>query len=186
MKSTKSQLKKQLKSLKYQSPNNVDEVRYISKLLRSKITKAKTQDQFDQKVYSIDHDNEIKKNFWGYVKFYIEKPKHIIPNFDQKTCFDYFVKSFKCISPLKQFQIRSWIPMFREPLSRFNLNPPAYAEICKVIKWMKLKGSPCPLDQISIICSKNAHIYSCKSPQFAQKFRKQIIFRHLGREQSVY
>ena len=42
MKSTKilqkNQLKKQLKSLKNQSPNNVDEVRYVSKLLRSKIT----------------------------------------------------------------------------------------------------------------------------------------------------
>ena len=69
--STKSQLKKQLKSLKNQSTNNVDEVRYVSKLLRSKITEAKTQDQFAQKVYSIDHDNEIKKNFWGYVKFFI-------------------------------------------------------------------------------------------------------------------
>ena len=98
--STKSQLKKQLKSLKNQSPNNIDEVRYVSKILRSKITEAKTQDQFAQKVYSTDHDNEIKKNFWGYVKFYIEKPKRIIPNFDKKTCFDYFVKSFKCINPL--------------------------------------------------------------------------------------
>ena len=76
--------------------------------------------------------------------------------------------------------------MFREPLSRFNLNPPAYAEICKVIKWMKLKGSPCPLIRSQSYAPKNAHIYSCKSPQFAQKFGKQIIFRHLGREQSVY
>ena len=110
--STKSQLKKQLKSLKNQSPNNIDEVRYVSKILRSKITETKTLDQFAQKVYSTDHDNEIKKNFWGYVKFYIEKPKHIIPNFDKKTCFNYFVKSFKCINPLKQFQIPSWIPTF--------------------------------------------------------------------------
>ena len=31
--STKSQLKKQLKSLKNQSPNNIDEVRYVSKIL---------------------------------------------------------------------------------------------------------------------------------------------------------
>ena len=129
-------------------------MRYVSKLLRSKITEAKTQDQFAQKVYSIDHDNEIKKNFWGYVKFYIEKPKRMIPNFDKKTCFDYFVKLFKCINPLKQFQIPSWIPTFREPLSSFDLNPPSYAKICKVIKRMKSKASPCPLDQISIICFK--------------------------------
>ena len=152
--STKSQLKKQLKSLKNQSRNNVDEVRYVLKLLRSKITEAKTPDQFAQKVYSIDHHNEIKKNFWGYVKFYPENPKHIMTNFDKKTCFDYFVKSFKCINPLKQFQLRSWIPTFREPSCRFDLNPPSYEEICKVIKRMKLKGSPCPLDKISIICFK--------------------------------
>ena len=105
-------------------------MRYVSKLLRSKITEAKTQDQFAQKVYSI----EIKKNFWGYVKFYIEKPKCIIPNFDKKTCFDYFVKSFKCINPLKQFQIPSWIPTFREPLSCFDLNPPSYAEMMQSYK----------------------------------------------------
>ena len=121
--STKSQLKKQLKSLKNQSPSNVDEVRYVSKLLRSKITEANTQDQFAQKVYLTDHDNEIKTNFWGYVKFYIEKPKRIIPNFDKKACFDYFVNSFKCINPLKQFQIPSWIPTFREPPCCFDLNP---------------------------------------------------------------
>ena len=65
----KNSTKSQLKSLKNQSPNNVDKVRYVSKLLRSKITEAKSEDQFAQKVYSIDHDNEIKKNFWGYVKF---------------------------------------------------------------------------------------------------------------------
>ena len=70
----------------------------------------------------IDHDNKIKKNFWGYVKFYIEKPKLIIPNFDKKTCFDYFVKSFKCINPLKKFQIPSWIPKFQEPQCHFDLN----------------------------------------------------------------
>ena len=59
--STKSQLKKQLKSLKNQSPNNIDEVRYVSKILRSKITEAKTQDQFAQKVYSTGDDNENQK-----------------------------------------------------------------------------------------------------------------------------
>ena len=47
--STKSQLKKQLKSLKNQSPNNVEELRYVSKLLRSKMTEAKTQDHLLKK-----------------------------------------------------------------------------------------------------------------------------------------
>ena len=55
---------------------------------------------------------------------------------------------------VKQFQIPSWIPTFREPSCRFDLNSPSYAEICKVIKRMKSKGFPCPLDQISIICFK--------------------------------
>ena len=59
--STKSQLKKQLKSLKNQSPNNVDEVRYVSKLLRSKITEVKTQDQFAQKFIRLIMTTKSKR-----------------------------------------------------------------------------------------------------------------------------
>ena len=36
----------------------------------------------------------------------------------------------------------------------FNFNPPSYQEITQIIKHVKSSGSPCPLDQISIICFK--------------------------------
>jgi hypothetical protein len=35
-----------------------------------------------------------------------------------------------------------------------KLDPPTYQEITNVTRQMKLSGSPCPLDQISIICFK--------------------------------
>ena len=43
---------------------------------------------------------------------------------------------------------------FASPKTPFNLDPPTYQEITKVIRKMKPSGSPCPLDQISIICFK--------------------------------
>ena len=47
-----------------------------------------------------------------------------------------------------------WIPKFNSPTTQFNLDPPTYNEITNVIRKMKPSGSPCPLDQISVICLK--------------------------------
>ena len=58
------------------------------------------------------------------------------------------------INPSKTFSIPSWIPKFASPRKPFNLDPPTYQEISNVIRKMKPSGSPCPLDQISIISFK--------------------------------
>ena len=34
------------------------------------------------KVYSIDHDLELKSNFWSYVKHYLEKATKNLPTLD--------------------------------------------------------------------------------------------------------
>ena len=52
------------------------------------------------------------------------------------------------------FTIPSWIPKLKKPNIPFNLPRPSYQEITRIIKRMKSSGSPCPLDQISIICFK--------------------------------
>ena len=52
------------------------------------------------------------------------------------------------------FTIPSWMPMLKETNITFNLSPPSYQEITRIIKRMKSSGSPCPLDQVSIICFK--------------------------------
>ena len=55
---------------------------------------------------------------------------------------------------MKVFTIPSWIPKLKEGNIPFNLSPPTYQEITRIIKRMKFPGSSCPLDQISIICFK--------------------------------
>ena len=124
-------------------------MKYVSKVLPHKTSVKPTE-----KVYNIDHDMELKNNFWSYVKHYIEKPKHVIPTFDKSKCYKFFKRKFKCLHPSKIFYIPSWIPKFAEPKTPFDLNPPSYQEINKVINRMKTSGSPCLLDQISVICFK--------------------------------
>ena len=69
-------------------------------------------------------------------------------------CTSYFTKTFSSINPTKTFKIPDWIPKFTSPQTQFNLDPPTYQEITNVIRKMKPSGSPCPLDQISVICFK--------------------------------
>ena len=69
-------------------------------------------------------------------------------------CRSYFTKTFSSNNPNKTFSIPSWIPKFTSPQAAFKLDPPTYHEITNVIRKMKPSGSPCPLDQISIICFK--------------------------------
>ena len=62
--------------------------------------------------------------------------------------------SIKCVNPTGKFRIPSWIPSSLSPEKTFDSNPPTKAEISQIFKRMKTSGSPCPLDQISIICYK--------------------------------
>ena len=58
------------------------------------------------------------------------------------------------MNPNKIFRIPSWIPLFAPPQVPFNLDPPSYQQVTIVIRNMKSSGSPCLLDQISIIAFK--------------------------------
>ena len=44
--------------------------------------------------------------------------------------------------------------MLSDPEFKFDLDPPSYEQITTIIRKMKASGSPCPLDQLSIICFK--------------------------------
>ena len=48
--------------------------------------------------------------------------------------------------------------MFKDPAINFNLEPPTYAEITKIISKMKSSASPCPLDQVGVIAFKKCPI----------------------------
>ena len=45
--------------------------------------------------------------------------------------------------------------MLPDPSTEFDLEPPTYQQVTNIIRKMKTSGSPCPLDQLSIICFKS-------------------------------
>ena len=96
-------------------------------------------------------DDNIKKNFWGFVKNIFNKCTSSLPSFDVGTCTNFFTNLFSAINPLKTFKIPDWIPSLSAPTIPFDLSPPSYHQITKVVRRIKASGSPCPLDQISII-----------------------------------
>ena len=110
----------------------------------------------------------IKSDFWKYVKRFIEKPKKILPTFNQIVCTEYFRKTLQSMNPTKRFTIPSWIPAFKTPTYQYDITPPTYQEITKIIRRIKASGSPCPLDQISIIVFKRCP-YLCSYLQLVFK-----------------
>ena len=69
-------------------------------------------------------------------------------------CLNYFKKTLCSINPNKLFHIPSWIPKLSDPILNFDLQPPTFRQVTNIIRRMKASGSPCPLDQLSIICFK--------------------------------
>ena len=170
---SKSQLKKELRKLK-DGDTQIDEIRYVSKLLRRKVSKSAKQD-----IATVDHDSEITNNFWSYCKRYLEFDEIKLPTFTKEACQEYFKKSFKCLNRAKCFLIPNWIPKFNPPTTEFDLSPPSYKEINKIIKRMKASGSPCPLDQISIICYKRcpymrSYIHAILKEVWRQKYIPEV------------
>ena len=101
-----------------------------------------------------NHDQRINSNFWGFVKNIIEKPSKVLPSFFCEACTKYFLQMFSSVMPNRRFTLPSWIPSLHQPSIPFNFEPPCYEKVTNVIRRMKTSGSPCPLDQILIICFK--------------------------------
>lgn len=143
----KAQLKTQLKHLKI-NQGSCHEIKFVSKLLRTTLkSKADLVDRDD-------HDLSIRKNFWSYCKMFIDRTIHIKPSFSKDVCHSYFKKYFSCTNRGKLFRIPEWIKPLHAPEHEFNNSAPSYNEVSKIIEKMKAASSPCPLDQISIICFK--------------------------------
>ena len=88
------------------------------------------------------------------MKNVLVKWRTLLPSFDKERCTKFVLKSFSAINKSKLFCIPSWIPPFAPPQVPFNLDPPSYQQITNIIRNMKSSGSPCSLDQISIISFK--------------------------------
>ena len=150
---TVKELKKALQNLK-SNKGDLSEIKYVSRTLRDKLRNNNNDGLTSDSNESFNHDNYIGRNFWGYIKNVINKKNSILPSFNVTDCFTYFSKSLAKINPNRLFNIPSWIPKLSDPEVQFNLDPPTYQQITNVIRKMKSSGSPCPLDQLSIICFK--------------------------------
>ena len=139
-----------MKSLKI-SRAPVGEIQYVSRLLRKNITvNQPTAISFDKS----DHDQSLSRNFWGYVKRVLQSKPSQLPTFSLELCKSYFLGILSAKAPNYKFPIPSWIPSFGNPVHAFDSEPPSYQKITSIIRRMKSSSSPCPLDQISIICFK--------------------------------
>ena len=92
------------------------------------------------------------------IKFVSRKLSGLLSNKQQIKCHNhdnYMIKKYFSIrSPSTSFSIPSWIPSLATPQVPFNLDPPSYQQITRIIRSMKAFASPCPLDQASIISFK--------------------------------
>ena len=128
----------------------VNEIRYVSLLLRSKLShkSASSSNSTD------DYEKHISKNFWGFVTRVVDKPFRILPSFSREAFTRYFQRPFSFDSPNRQFSIPSWFPSLPQPTVSFICEPPSYEKVTRVIRRMKASGSTCSLDQISVIFFK--------------------------------
>ena len=151
---TKNQLKQTLRKLKSdKTAENTSETRYVSKLLRSRIQNNQSKANESSSLDGIDHDSKIKNHFWKYVKLIFEKPAMVFPQFDKDACYQFFKNCFSR-SKINRFNIPAWMPQYNNPKKSFNLQPPSYRDISKIISKMKAGAAACPSDQVSVLTLK--------------------------------
>ena len=113
----------------------MSEIKFLSCLIRSHLTKNRSESSSFEKF---DHDHEIQRGFWSYVKRVIYVKDVILPIFNKDTCSHYFRKIFKRTVNNHEFTLPSWIPEFPEPTRCvFNSSLPIYQEITKTVRRMK-------------------------------------------------
>ena len=56
------------------------------------------------------------------------------------------------VSFIPSFKVPDHMPKLNKPSTEFDLKEPTYQEVTRIIQRLKISGSLCPLDQISIIC----------------------------------
>ena len=150
-------MKNILKELKTQKNAEISEIKYVSRTLRNKLSDNKKSDSQDQDDININQDKFTKRSFWGYIKHVLNRKDSVLPSFSMSYCASYFRKNLSLVHPHK-FSIPSWIPRLSTPEISFNLDPPTYKKVVNITRKMKASGSPCPLDQLSIICFKRCPI----------------------------
>ena len=83
---SKNKLKKVLESPKVDKITNITEIKYVSRLLRSKLRKEEQPDAFN-------HNDRIKENYWKYCKNNFETNATGLPTFSENDCWKHFMKT---------------------------------------------------------------------------------------------
>ncbi|ESO09106.1 hypothetical protein HELRODRAFT_169046 [Helobdella robusta] len=149
-------LKKKLKILKTLGRNNNNynnEIKNLSKQIRSTLRGAKLAKGDDQ----LNISSQLSKNFWRTCRKTFSPTTSLPPLFDVKKGSSHFGNVMKS-KDNEEFNIPEWIPSLPAPSFSGNVNPPTYEEISSIIRKIRSRASPCPLDQISIIMFKRCPI----------------------------
>ena len=150
---TTKDLKGILKALK-RSGGDIEEIKFVSRELRHKLRNGNNGDINTKVNTNLDHDSLIGNSFWCYIKRFLTSKNKQLPSFTEARCISIFRNTFASLNPNKHFRIPSWIPFFALPQIPFTSEPPSYQQVTNIIRNMKSSGSPCPLDQLSIIAFK--------------------------------
>ena len=143
-------LKRCLTQLK-QTNGEIEEIRFVSKLIRSKLSKREPVSVNDNLT------ERLKLKFWSTCHDLFNKATNSIPTFTIEICEKYFQKVLECIHS-SRFLIPGWIPKLNPPKFEYDDTPPSYKEIATAVNRCRAAASPCPLDGLSVIILKRCPI----------------------------
>ena len=139
-------LKSALKALK-SNHANLDEIKYVSKLIRSSI-KIKRDDSNNYDRTSLEKN--LLQKFWSTCHDLFNRATNSLPTFSIHECETFFSKVLSA-GQSSRFSIPGWIPRLNPPESAFDEAPPTYKEIASIIRRSRRNASAGPLDQLSIL-----------------------------------
>ena len=155
-------LQKSLKRLKNMASvvnNNIDEIKYVSALIRSKLSMSKKDKQGIINDSSLSLSRNLNIRFWKTCKSLFNSVNRVTPSFDITACFNYFVTVLTQVDRLRSFVMPTWIPPLPSAASTDHCDAcPSYCQVASAINRCRPNASACPLDQLSIIILKRCPI----------------------------
>jgi Reverse transcriptase (RNA-dependent DNA polymerase)/zinc-binding in reverse transcriptase len=153
-------LKKSLKLLKKYSNvhnDNTDEIKYVSALIRTKLTATRIIN------HGIVYDSFLSRNlntrFWKTCQNIFNAFDKVLPSFDVLTCYNYFVNIVAQLDKFRSFVMPTWIPKLPCPSPSIDWDScPTYEQVATAVNRCKPNASACPFDQLSIITLKRCPI----------------------------
>ena len=106
---SKNQLKKALKTLKAHEISSVQEIKYVSRLLRNRYRKKEAEE-------NTNHERLYSENVWNYCKRIFEPNEDKIkPDFSEQSCYTYFKDILSEKKSGKNFVTPSWMKSLPPP-----------------------------------------------------------------------